>query len=139
MVTSSVGPEQVNKPVVSRFCDHLTCGDIDAVLELMDEALVYWILGEPGIVPAAGVHDKASIERVFRAMYRRLPDGMTFEARSMIAEGRSVALEAESSGTLDNGRAYHNRYHIRFELEAAKIVGVREYHDTQHVCAVWGP
>jgi ketosteroid isomerase-like protein len=55
----------------------------------------------------------------------------------VIAEGDKVAIEAESSGDLKNGRKYRQRYHFKLELRDGKISAVREYLDTHHVWDVW--
>lgn len=126
-----------NKAVVARFCDLLTTGDLKGTLGLMTDDVTYWIIGRKDVIPSSGPHSKAGMERIFNAMYERMPTGMQFIAKSMIAEGDEVALEAESHGALANGRIYNNQYHIRFQLRDGKIAAAREYLDTQHVLATW--
>ena len=128
---------QANKALVTRFCDLITAGDITGLLALMTDDVNYWILGRKEVIPSSGPHSKAQMERIFNIMNERMKKSLTFTAKSMIAEGDEVALEAESYGELTNGRVYNNLYHIRFQIREGKIAEAREYLDTQHVQAVW--
>jgi ketosteroid isomerase-like protein len=128
---------QENKAVVQRFCDLLTAGDLPGVLALLTDDANYWILGRKDVVPSAGPHTKDEMRRIFQYMCERMKAPMRFTAKSMIAEGDEVALEAESYGELENGRVYNNQYHIRFKIRGDKISSAREYLDTQHVHAIW--
>jgi ketosteroid isomerase-like protein len=128
---------QANKDIAARFCERITAGDIAGVMDLMTDDVTYWILGRKEVNPSAGAHSKAGIERIFSIMKERMPNGMKFTAKSIIAEGDEVALEAESHGELQNGRVYNNQYHIRLKIRDGRIASAREYLDTQHVHAVW--
>lgn len=128
---------QANKALVQRFCDLTTAGDVKGVVALMTDDVNYWILGRTEVIPSSGPHTKAQIERIFNIMNERMKKPLAFTAKSMIAEGDDVALEAESYGELANGRIYNNLYHIRFQIRDGKIAEAREYLDTQHVHAVW--
>lgn len=128
---------QDNKTIARQFCERFTAGDIPGVLALMADDIHYWILGRRDVTPSAGSHTKAEMEGIFRAMQARMPEGVTFTAKSVIGEGDEVALEAESHGKLTNGRVYNNQYHIRMRIREGKIAEAREYLDTQHVYATW--
>jgi|HigsolmetaAR201D_1030396.scaffolds.fasta_scaffold01678_5 ketosteroid isomerase-like protein len=128
---------QEHKAVATRFCELLSAGDIQGTLDLMTDDVDYWILGRRDVVPSSGPHTKAQMKRIFEAMYERMTSGMKFTAKSMIAEGDELALEAESYAELKNGRVYNNQYHIRMKFRDGKIAEAREYLDTQHVLAVW--
>lgn len=128
---------QANKAIATQFCERISAGDVQGTIDLMTDDVSYWILGRKEVNPSAGAHTKAGMERIFRIMKERMPNGMKFTAKSMIAEGDEVALEAESFGELHNGRVYNNQYHIRLKIRDGKIAEGREYLDTQHVHAVW--
>lgn len=128
---------ETNKHVVAHFCELLTAGKTDAALDLMTDDVNYWILGDRAVTPSAGDHSKAAMKRIFDAMSDRMTGPLQFIAKSMIAEGDQVALEAQSHGALKNGRVYANTYHLRLTLRDGKIATVREYLDTQHVYATW--
>lgn len=126
-----------HKTVAARFCELLSAGDIQGTLDLMTDDVNYWILGRREVVPSSGPHTKTQMQRMFQIMYERMQSGMQFTAKSMIAEGDELALEAESYAELKNGRMYNNQYHIRMRFRGGKIAEAREYLDTQHVLAVW--
>jgi len=126
-----------NKAVVATFCDLFTAGDMQGVLDLMSDDINYWILGSKNITPSAGDHSKAAMKRIFDAMAERTHGNMTFKAKSMIAEGDEVALEAQSYSQLKNGRVYNNLYHLRMMIRDGKIASIREYLDTHHVYETW--
>lgn len=126
-----------NKAVASRFCELFTAGQTQAVLDLMTDDVRYWILGRRDIVPSAGEHSKAGMKRIFDAMAERTEGPRSLTAKSLIAEGDQVAMEAESHLTLKNGRVYNNLYHLRLTIRDGKIASVREYLDTQHVYETW--
>jgi uncharacterized protein len=128
---------RANKAVAARFCELLTAGDLQGVLNLMTDDVNYWILGRREVIRSSGPHTKAEMSRIFDIMYERFVNGMKFTPKSMIAEGDEVALEAESYGELKNGRVYNQQYHIRLQIRDGKIVDAREYLDTQHVLEVW--
>jgi len=128
---------EANKAIAAQFCELLSQGNIQGVLDLMTDDVSYWILGRKEVIPSSGARNKAEMERIFKIMHERMPNGMKFTAKSMIAEGDEVALEAESYGELKNGRVYNNQYHIRLRMRNGKIAEGREYLDTQHVHAVW--
>jgi ketosteroid isomerase-like protein len=53
---------------------------------------------------------------------------------STTAEGDRVAVEAESSGRLVDGRPYENQYHflLRFDVDG-RVLEFKEYLDTLYV------
>jgi ketosteroid isomerase-like protein len=55
------------------------------------------------------------------------------------AEGDRVAIEAVGKGRLRNGRSYDNRYHFLMEVRDDRVVAIREYMDSAHVVAAFGP
>lgn len=128
---------ETNKTIATRFCELFTAGDIQGTLDLMTDDVNYWVLGRTDVIPSAGPHTKAQMGRIFQIIHERIPAGVTLTAKSIIGEGDEIALEAESLGTLQNGRVYNNLYHIRMRMRDGKIAEAREYLDTQHVHAVW--
>ena len=126
-----------NKRLASRFFERYDANDIAGALDLLADDATWWIAGKPGELPAAGVHDKEQISRVFHRMEGRLKNGLRMKVKSAIAEGDRVALEIESHGELQNGRVYNNEYHTIVTVRDGKIRQVREYLDTQHVFLTW--
>jgi ketosteroid isomerase-like protein len=126
-----------NRQLAIEFYRRFSADDIPGVLELMAEDATFWIAGQPGSSPTAGLHDKPGIARIFRRMRDALEGPLRMRVENTTAEGDRVAVEASSEGTLKNGRAYRQAYHAVFTLSEGRIAAVREYMDTQHVQAVW--
>jgi ketosteroid isomerase-like protein len=70
-------------------------------------------------------------------MLDRLEGPLRMTIKSCIGEDDKVAVEAESLGTLKNGRTYNQEYHMLITVRDEKISAVREYLDTLHVQSVW--
>lgn len=126
-----------NKQLARGFFDRFSASDIAGALETMTDDATWWIAGKPDSLPAAGLHSKEQIARVFHNMTRELPNGLRMTVKSLIAEGDKVAVEVESYGELRNGRVYNQEYHMLLTIRDGKISSVREYLDTQHVFAIW--
>jgi ketosteroid isomerase-like protein len=126
-----------NKELASHFFDRFSEGDIAGALDIMTDDATWWIAGKPEQLPAAGVHSKEQIARVFYNMSGQLRDGLKMTVKGLIAEGEKVAVEVESYGELRNGRIYNQEYHLLVTVRDGKISAVREYLDTQHVFATW--
>lgn len=126
-----------NKQVATELFARLSASDIPGALALMTDDATWWISGKPELSPAAGIYDKERLGRLFRRMLAQLASGLTMTVVGSIAEGDRVAVEAESSGDLGNGRRYRQQYHFVIALHDGKIASVREYLDTQHAFDVW--
>jgi len=126
-----------NKAVARQFFELFTAGDIDGALSTMTNDATWWIPGNKGRFPTAGLYSKEKIGRLFHRMAAALEEGLAMNVQSCIGEGNFVALLVESSGDLKNGRLYRQQYHMLMELRDGKIASVREYLDTQHAYDVW--
>jgi uncharacterized protein len=126
-----------NKAVAADFFARLSAGDAAGALALMTDDGTWWIAGKPDAIPTAGLYDKAKLARLFATMESRLKTPLVMTIKSAIGEGDKVAMEAESSGDLTNGRGYRQQYHFLMEFRGGKIHSVKEYLDTQHVHAIW--
>ena len=63
--------------------------------------------------------------------YPRFFADVTFEPRSMVAEGEVVMTEHRMSATLPNGRSYVNDYCFAYEVANGQVTAIREYMDTR--------
>ena len=126
-----------NKAVASEFLDRVSSNDIAGALAILTDDATWWIAGKADQLPAAGVHSKEQMARVFHNMSDRLSNGLKLTVKGAIAEGDKVAVEVESLGELRNGRVYNQEYHLLMTIRDGKISAVREYLDTQHVFATW--
>lgn len=85
-----------NKKLAREFFDRFSGGDIAGSLDTMTDDATWWIAGKPDSLPAAGLHSKEQIARLFHNMTRELPNGLRMTVKSLIAEGDQVAVEVES-------------------------------------------
>jgi ketosteroid isomerase-like protein len=89
-------------------------------------------------MPTTGEYDKARLKRLFDRMLSALDDrGLQMRIVGLVAEGDTVAAEAESTGDLKNGRQYRQQYHFMIRFRDGKIARVHEYLDTHHAFEVW--
>ena len=124
------------KTVVADFLAIFSTGQVDAILARMADDATWQVPGK--IVGMSGTYAKAELGELLRgavALYRE--GALRITPARMIAEGGTVAVEAESFATLANGRIYNNRYHFVFEVSGDKVLLVREYMDTLHAWEVF--
>jgi ketosteroid isomerase-like protein len=75
-----------------------SANDIAGALDTLADDATWWIAGKPGHLPAAGVHGKEEMARMFHDMVGRLKGGLKMTVKSSIAEGDRVALEISRWG-----------------------------------------
>src|SRR4030095_4533765 len=126
-----------NKRLAAEFFARFSANDIAGALETMTDDATWWIAGKKEQLPAAGIHRKEQIARLFHNMADRLKDGLKLTVKGSIAEGDKVAVEVGSYGERQNARVYNQEYHLLMTIRDGKISAVREYLDTQHVFATW--
>lgn len=126
-----------NRSTAREFFARFSASDIEGALALMTDDATWLIPGKPERMSTAGVYSKERIRKLFYTMLKQLERGLQLTVKGMVAEGERVALEAESSGDLKNGRRYRQHYHFLIEFRDARICAVREYLDTQHAHDVW--
>ena len=131
-----MNPEH-NKATAREFFARFSASDIEGALALMTEDATWLIPGKPDRMPTAGLYAKDRLSKLFYTMLKQLERGLQLTVKGMLAEGDRVALEAESSGDLKNGRRYRQQYHFLIEFRDGRISAVREYLDTQHAHDVW--
>jgi len=126
-----------NKAIAHEFFARFSASDLDGALATLREDATWLIPGKRDRMPTAGLYNKERIARLFQAMLKQLKGGLQMTVLSTVAEGDRVAIEAESSGDLENGRLYRQKYHFLLEFRDGRICAVREYLDTQHAHDVW--
>jgi uncharacterized protein len=129
---------EANKACVAQFLAVFSTGDVPAILAMMDDAATWWVSGR--IDGLSGTYSKAEFGPLLegaKALYK--DKALKITPLSMIAEGDTVAAEAESFASLVDGRVYNNRYHFLITLRAGRILSVREYMDTAHARETFFP
>ena len=129
-----------NKLVARKFFEHLSNGDIDALMGLYADSFTCWVAGS---LPFSGTHRRAVIPAMVAGVRGVFPDGLRFTVHSMTAEADRVSVEAESHGKHISGKTYNNRFHYLFIIRDGKIQSFKEYFDTLHahdvLCSVPAP
>jgi len=121
-----------NKRIVGQFFQQFSAADVSGALELLDEAVVWRVMGREGSLPLSGEMGKQAIGELIATVKAAIPDGMKLTPTGWTAEGKRVALEMESYGKLSNGKEYNNRYHFLVIVSDGRIAELREYMDTYH-------
>lgn len=97
------------------------------------EDATWWMLGQ-GTLPVRRMDE---IVRSFHAT-RTTGDGR-MDIVGVTADGDRVAVEAEATYPLTDGRIYNGDYHFLLRFENGLIREVREYFDTAHAAATFAP
>jgi ketosteroid isomerase-like protein len=127
----------INKQLVTDFFTRFVESDIDGLLFLLDDQVVWKMMGQQGGLPVSGEMDKAGITGLMESV-RELIDGpLNMLPKAWTIEGNRVAVEVESSAILNNGRTYNNLYHYLIVINNGKIKTIKEYADTDQVRRVF--
>lgn len=122
----------LNKEVARHFLQVFSSGDVANILECLTEDCTWWISGNvPGISGSYSKQQMRSLLSGITTLYKQ--GALPITPSEMTAEGRRVAVEAESCAELSNGRVFKNTYHFLFEVEGKHITRIREYSDTLHM------
>lgn len=126
-----------NKAVVTEFIEAMRTSNVDKLKTMITEDFSWWIIGKPEYLATAGEHDTEYFLGFFKGS-ELFPEGADFKAISMIAEGNSVAAEAEFRAKTAMGTDYENYYHFLFIIENGKVKRMKEYMDTYHAKETFG-
>jgi len=122
-----------NKNIVTRFFEALNSGDVDFIVDTYAADGYVQTMGNTLI---SGIFSREQVAASAGGIFDVFPDGLTFTALSMVAEGEKVAVEAASEGQHISGQTYSNEYHFLFEFRSGKLVRLKEYMDTERVTDV---
>lgn len=128
---------QVHKEAVTTFFARFVDSDIEGLLSLLDEHVVWRMMGQQGGLPVSGEMDKDGIEALMLSVRDLVSGPLNMYPKGWTIEGARVAVEVESRATLKNGRAYNNLYHYLFIFSNGKIATIKEYADTDQVRRVF--
>ena len=122
-----------NKALVTQFFKALNKGD---VAHIVDAYATDGCVQTMGNTLISGVFSRDQIAASAGGIFDVFPEGLTFTATGMIAEGDKVAVEATSEGQHISGQIYSNDYHFLFEFRDGKLLRLKEYMDTERVTDV---
>lgn len=120
---------EANKALVTEFMRVFSSGDVDALMEMMDDEATWWVAGT---IPLSGTKSKLEFKEMLAGIADTCKGPIQLTPKSLVAEGDRVAAETESYAELNNGRIYNNDYHFVFVVGDGKVHEVKEYLDTMH-------
>jgi ketosteroid isomerase-like protein len=131
--------ESQNTKVVQDAYAAFGRGDVTAILDLLDDAVVWRpIAGAGKHVPTAGERrGKAAVGEFFRS----LGEGTvfeTFEPKEFFAQGQKVVALGHYTGLVKpTGRRYASDWAMVFTLRNGKVVDFHELCDSAAINAAW--
>src|SRR5262249_17761643 len=131
--------EIANIETVRSICAAFTRGDLQGMLDRMDETIVWVVPGSPA-VPMAG--KRTGIEEV-RRVFEQLAERLTFrvfEPREFIAQGNRVVALVHYEGR-DNatGHAFEAESAMLWTIGNGRAIRFREYTDTEALAVAARP
>jgi ketosteroid isomerase-like protein len=122
--------EQENIKVVQDAYASFGRGDIQSLLDSLDEN-VEWILPGEGLIPQAGIyHGRDGVARFFQPL-SETTEFSAFEPGEFIAQGDYViALGTYKGSAKATGRSFEANWAMSFVIRDGKVVKFREYTDT---------
>jgi ketosteroid isomerase-like protein len=121
---------EANKRTALRLLEASGKHDGPAFSALMHPEATYWTLGKPHLFHYCGEKTRADI-CAYMASPSIFVGGVETTFGAVTAEDDRVAVEAETRGTLPDGRVYTNMYHYLFTFRDGLVWRVKEYLDTQ--------
>jgi len=121
--------EEENKQLAHEFLAALSRADTEWVAAHYGEDMELWTAGS---LPFSGSSTREEALAGMPQILGLFPDGIEFKINALTAEGERVAIEATSRGTTFRGNVYDQEYHFLLTVRDGKIVGFREYMDTEH-------
>jgi ketosteroid isomerase-like protein len=126
---------QRNKDVARRFVDAMGGDFARAVEDVMAEDCRIVTQGTTAI---SGVRGKADALKAVKLVGQLFPGGLPTTIHAIIAEGDTVAMQAESHATHVSGRPYNNKYAFWMRFRDGKLIEMIEYLDTELVTEFFG-
>jgi ketosteroid isomerase-like protein len=122
--------EQQNVKVVQDAYASFGRGDIQAILDSLDEKVEWRMPGE-GMIPQAGAYSgRAGVTRFFQIL-DQTTEFSAFEPREFIAQAdRVIALGWYKGKAKATGRSFESPWAMSFTIRDGKILKFEEYTDT---------
>jgi len=115
--------EDENLALVIDYMTRIARGDVEGALALCHDDIAFR-------GPDGSTTGKDGLRALFAQIAPLLVNPMEQEIVGTTCQGNRVAIEAQASTMLANGREYANIYHFLFEVEGGMICAAREYCDT---------
>lgn len=134
------------REVALQFMELVTSGMINGSPETLRNAVdlfaddsTLWLIGT---LPFSGTlrGRKEILDKMYLPSLDRMASGtMTWQLRTVVAEGEHVVVEWTSQRKTPDGRDYENFLIALFHVRNGKIVSMREYLDTQRAKEAYWP
>jgi ketosteroid isomerase-like protein len=96
--------------------------------ELLHPEATYWVIGKPHLFSYGGEQTREQIVAYMSSPTIFINGGVETKFGDITAEGDRVAVEAETKGTLPDGRVYTNVYHYLIKIpRTGRSFRVKEY------------
>lgn len=119
---------QRNKEVARKFVAGMGGDFAAAIEEAMAEDCRITTHGTTAI---SGQRGKAEALAAAALVGQLFPGGLPVTIHAMIAEGDTVAVQAESHATHVSGKLYNNKYLFWMRFRNGKLIELNEYLDTE--------
>lgn len=132
--------ESRNTQIVKDAYDAFKRGDIDSILAVLDDAVVWdAVKGAEGVMATAGTRrGRAEVGKFFS----QVASTITFEAfepREFVAQGDTVVAIGDYRGkATETGRPFSADWAMVFTIENGRIVRFREFTDSAALVRAFG-
>ena len=119
-----------NKELLTQAFDELGKGANRAFVDCLADGCAWTIMGTTSWSKTFEGKD-AILGELFATLRTRLEAATVVKPINVIADGNYVVVEANGIDNMaKSGMPYNNRYCFVFQLDAGKVIAVREYTDT---------
>jgi len=106
-------------------------GDIDAVLAQCSDNVQWFLPGDPGVVPVAGLRNGVASVAGFFSTLAETQEAEQFEPREFVVQGEKVIALGEYRWRVKKtGKAFRSDFAHVFTVRDGKIAGFHEFYDT---------
>ena len=124
-----------NLDIIQRGYDAFGRGDINGLLELLDDQVQWVTPGPPELATSGKRTGRQEVAGFFEAV-NQLFDIRRFEPREFITHGdRVVVLGSETAAARSTGKVIDLDWVHVFTLRSGKVVALQEFYDTAAVIA----
>ncbi|MGE3250710.1 MAG: nuclear transport factor 2 family protein [Hyphomonadaceae bacterium] len=128
-MTTDTDKTETNRKIVTDIMAGLAEGDNTRFAKAMRDDFTWRMMA---VVPHWNrvYTGREAVGAFFQSVYAQYATRQKTVPHRIIADGDTVAVEAEGGVTTVRGEPYNNRYCMIFDMEGGKIREVREYLDT---------
>ena len=127
--------KEKNKEMVLAFFEAFRTRDRDTIDRLLSDSGAYWIIGD---APYSGELVKSAFIGNIEQLWAVTEDPLQLDIQYMTCEDDRVSTALVGHMPTKSGQVYRNTYHVLSFVEGDRIVGWREYFDTDAANLVFG-